>query len=40
MTLTGQVRTTFLRGQPVYDASVGTGAPRGRLITGPRARVG
>ena len=39
MTLTGQVRTTFLRGQIVYDARVGTGAPRGKLLTGPRARV-
>ena len=39
MTLTGQVRTTFLRGQIVYDARAGTGAPRGTLLTGPRARV-
>lgn len=39
MTLTGQVRTTFLRGQIVYDARVGTGAPRGKLLTGQRARV-
>jgi len=39
MTLTGQVRTTFLRGQIVYDARVGTGAPRGKLLTGPRVRV-
>ena len=39
MKLTGQVRTTFLRGQIVYDARVGTGAPRGRLLTGQRARV-
>ncbi len=39
MTLTGQVRTTFLRGQIVYDARVGTGAPRGKLLAGPRARV-
>ena len=39
MTLTGQVRTTFLRGQIVYDAHAGTGAPRGTLLTGPRARV-
>jgi allantoinase len=39
MTLTGQVRTTFLRGQIVYDARVGTGAPRGTLLSGPRARV-
>jgi allantoinase len=39
MTLTGQVRTTFLRGQIVYDARVGTGAPRGKLLVGPRSRV-
>ena len=39
MTLTGQVRTTFLRGQIVYDTRVGTGAPRGKLLTGQRARV-
>ena len=39
MTLTGQVRTTFLRGQIVYDARVGTGAPRGRLLRGTRAHV-
>jgi allantoinase len=39
MTLTGQVRTTFLRGQIVYDAGVGTGAPRGQLLAGRRARV-
>ena len=39
MTLTGQVRTTFLRGQIVYDAHAGTGAPRGKLLTGQRARV-
>jgi allantoinase len=32
MCLYGQVRTTLLRGEIVYDARVGTGAPRGRLI--------
>jgi len=32
MCLYGQVRTTLLRGDIVYDARLGTGAPRGRLI--------
>ena len=32
MRLRGKVRTTILRGQVVFDAAAGTGAPRGRLI--------
>jgi allantoinase len=34
MRLRGQVRTTILRGHVVFDAAAGTGAPRGRLMSG------
>ncbi len=33
MRLYGQVRTTLLRGEIVFDAQAGTGAPRGRILT-------